>query len=123
MEALLRLRLDPVEVKGVGPLGIESFFAASAGIIVLTNEHGVSEKDLAVAGWRMSAEGHIGIEITFVEAVEVDLEGAADMWLVVRMIVELHIVDLDRTVVARRAPGIRRRLPLGRSGVRIEQYS
>ena len=37
-----------------------------------------------------------------VEAVEVDLEHAADMRLVVRMVVERHIIDLDRPVVARR---------------------
>src|SRR5215217_2080011 len=40
--------------------------------------------------------------VTLVEAVEVDLERAADVRLVVRVVGEDHIVDLDCAVVTRR---------------------
>src|SRR5512133_846533 len=50
----------------------------------------------------MRPEGHVGKEVTLVVAVEVDLERAADVRLIVRVVVEGHIVDLDRSVVTRR---------------------
>ena len=82
----------------------------------------------------MQPESHVGKEVTLIEAVEVDLKLAANVRLVIRMVVEHHIVDLDRAVVSRRdarlqaprnrrAPRIRRGLPPGLSGVRIEQHA
>ena len=43
--------------------------------------------------------------LPLVKAIEVDLERAAHMGLVVRVTVELHTVNLDGAVVAGSAPG------------------
>jgi hypothetical protein len=78
--------------------------AASAGIVVPTNEHAVGLKDhLVGARWsrRLGLERHIGEEVTLIEAVEVDLEGAVvGMRLVCRVVVESHAINLDRPIVA-----------------------
>ena len=54
----------------------------------------------------MDLERHVGEQVTLVVAVEVDLEHAADVRLVVRMIVEVDAVDLDRAVVPGRRSGL-----------------
>jgi hypothetical protein len=50
-------------------------------------------------------EGHLRIQVTLVVAVEVDLEGAADVRLVVGCGIERRGVELHRAVVARRIGG------------------
>ena len=50
----------------------------------------------------MRLKGHVRKKITLVEAIEVDLEYAADVRLVIWMRVELLSVDLDCPVIARR---------------------
>jgi hypothetical protein len=50
----------------------------------------------------MGLERHGGIEVTLVEAIEIDLERAPHMRFVVRRVVERRAVDLDGAVVAGR---------------------
>ena len=50
----------------------------------------------------MDHERHLGNEVALVEAVEIDLERASDVRLVVGVVVEQLPVDLDRAVVPRR---------------------
>jgi hypothetical protein len=50
----------------------------------------------------MHLEGDVREEVALVEAVEIDLEDAPDVWLIVRMVVESHTVHLDGPVVPRR---------------------
>src|SRR5215210_4073912 len=104
MEALIRVRFDAAEVQGVGLRRIEPRLAASAGVVVLTNEDVVLQQhDRGTGGRRgLRREGHVGGEVlALVVAVEVDLEDAADVRLVVRMVIESHVIDLDRPIVAR----------------------
>src|SRR4029453_6897427 len=53
-------------------------------------------------GRGVGLEGEGGVQAALVVAVEVDLEHAADMRLVVGVVVELDVVDLDGAVVPRR---------------------
>jgi hypothetical protein len=75
-------------------------------VVVLTDEDVVVLEDHLVAGGRMHSERHVGEQLPLVVTVEVDLEDAADVRLVVRVVVEDDAVDLDRAVVPRRPPGI-----------------
>ena len=80
VKALLRVRINPSEVQGIGLRGIEPCFAASAGVVVLADEHLVGQEDLAVAGRRVRLEGHVGQQVTLVEALQVvcgDYRGSA----------------------------------------------
>ena len=99
------VRLDALQRVGevVGLGGVEAVLAAAARVVVLADEHRVGEERLDLARRLDGLEGHVGEQVqAFIEAVEVDLELAAHVRLVVGMIVELHPVDLDRAVVARR---------------------
>jgi hypothetical protein len=104
VHALLRVRRDAGDIEGVRLGRVQAGFAAAPGVVVLTDEHGIGQQNLRVRvaqRWGPRLERHVGVEVPFVVAVEVDLEGAADMWLIVRMVIERHVVDLDRPVVAR----------------------
>src|SRR5215218_2530059 len=108
MEALIRVRFDAAEVQGVGLRRIEPRLAASAGVVVLTNKDIVLQQhDRGTGRGRgLRREGHVGGEVrSLVVAVEVDLEHAPDVRLVVRMIVECHVIDLDRSIVSGRVLG------------------
>jgi hypothetical protein len=99
------MRLEPGEHgrEVVGHGGVEPGLGPPAAVVVLADEDVlVHEDDRGIAGRWMHLEGHVGKEVTLVVAVEVDLEDAAHMGLVVRVIVERHAVDLDRAVVPRR---------------------
>src|SRR5215213_1692260 len=82
MEALIRLRFDAAEVQGVGLRRIEPRLAASAGVVVLTNEDIVLQQHDRGTGRRRG------------------LRRAGHVRLVVRMIVECHVIDLDRSIVS-----------------------
>src|SRR5690606_20198510 len=69
---------------------------------VLADGQRVLEQDLAVAGRRPGLEHDVGLEVALVVVVEVDLENAADVRLVVWVVVEGDAVDLDGAVVAAR---------------------
>jgi hypothetical protein len=103
MPTLLWLRLEPGEQarQVIGPARVEALLGPATAVVVLTDEDVVVFEDDLVAGGRVHLERHIGEELTLVVAVEVDLEHAPDMRLVVRMVVELLAIDLDRPVVPR----------------------
>jgi hypothetical protein len=94
----------------IGPARVEARLGTAAAVVVLTDEDVGVFEDHLVSGGRLYLERHIGKEIALVVAVEVDLEHAPDMWLVVRMIIEVHAVDLDGAIVPRRPTGLRARL-------------
>jgi hypothetical protein len=105
VEALHRVGLDPGEVEGVGHRGVQAGLAAAAAVAVLADEHRVGQQDLVVTGplgRRVGLEGDLGVQVTLVVAVEIDLEGAADVGFVVRVVVEGGVVDLHGAVVPRR---------------------
>ncbi|HET8618507.1 MAG TPA: hypothetical protein VFM27_06090 [Acidimicrobiales bacterium] len=106
------MRLEPRQQarEVVGLARVEARFGATAAVVVLTDEDLVLEDHL-VPGGRVDLERHVGEELTLVVAVEVDLEHAVDMRLVVRIVVEGDAVDLDGAVVPRRPAGLRARLP------------
>jgi hypothetical protein len=113
MEALHRMGGDAGEVQGVGLAGVQPGLAAPAAVVVLTDEHRVGQQHLVVAltlGRRLGLEGDGGVQVALVVAVEVDLEDAADVGLVVGQVVEGGVVDLDRAVVPRRVRRRRRQL-------------
>jgi hypothetical protein len=97
--------LEPLQHRAqvVGLRRVEAGLGPTATVVVLTDEHVVLEDHLGLAGRRVHLERDVREEIlTLVEAVPVDLEDAADMRLVVGVVVELLAVDLDGAVVARR---------------------
>jgi hypothetical protein len=98
--------LDPCQVERVRRRRVQAGFRTAPAVVVLTDEHGVGQDDAGAARGRMSLERHLGIEVALVEAVEIDLERASDVRLVVGVVVEQFTIDLDRAVVTRR---IRRR--------------
>ena len=102
VEPLDRMGFDAGEVEGVGHGRIQAGLAAAPGVVVLADEHRVLQKRLDRPGWRMRLEEDVREEIALVEAVEVDLELAADVRLVVRRVIEVDRVDLDGAVVAGR---------------------
>jgi hypothetical protein len=110
--ALLGVRLEVCEQAGqvVGLGGVETRFGATTAVVVLTDEDVGVLEDHFVSGGRPHLEGHIGEQLTLVVAVEVDLEHTADVRLVVRMVVEVHAVDLDRAVVPGRPTSLSARL-------------
>jgi hypothetical protein len=106
--ALHRVRLDVCErlTQVVGRAGVE-VGATSGG--VLADEHGVGQKHTAT-GRRHALEGDVGVEVTLVVAVEIDLEDASHVGFVVGMVVEGDIVNLDGPIVPRwvlRVGGVR----------------
>jgi hypothetical protein len=105
--ALLGLRLEPGEHgrEVVGPARVEARFRTAAAVVVLTDEDVVVLEDHLVPGGRMHLERHIGEQGPLVVTVEVDLEHAPDMRLVVGVVVEFGAVDLDRAVVPGRVGG------------------
>jgi hypothetical protein len=105
VEALVRVGLEAGEVEGVRHRRVEAGLRAATAVVVLTDEHRVREQDDVAAGRRMHHEAHVGEEVALVVAVEVDLEGAADVRFVVRVVVERLVVDFDRAVVAGRIHG------------------
>jgi hypothetical protein len=106
------VRLEVCEQAGqvVGLGGVETRFGATTAVVVLTDEDVGVLEDHFVSGGRPHLEGHIGEQLTLVVAVEVDLEHTADVRLVVRMVVEVHAVDLDRAVVPGRPTSLSARL-------------
>jgi hypothetical protein len=107
------VRLEPGE-RGrevVGPGCVETCLGTATAVVVLTDEDVLVLEDDLVPRGRMHLERHVGKEVTLVVAVEVDLEHAADMRLVVRVIVEVHPVDLDGAVVPGRPARLCTRLP------------
>jgi len=94
----------------IGPARVEARFGTASAVVVLTDEDVLVFEDDLVPGGRVHLEGHVGKEVTLVVAVEVHLEHAPDMGLVVRVAVELLAVDLDGAVVPRRPTGLRARL-------------
>jgi hypothetical protein len=102
VEALNRVGLDPGEVQCVGGRGVQPGLAAAAAVVVLADEHRVGQQHPGRAGRRVGLEDDLGVQVPLVVAVEVDLEGAADMGLVARVVVEGGVVDLHGPVVARR---------------------
>jgi len=112
--ALLGLRLEVGEQarEVVGPARVEARFGTATAVVVLTDEDVVVFEDHLVPGGRMHLERHIREQLPLVVTVEVDLEGAPDMRLVVRVAVELDAVDLDGAVV----PGRPARVGIGPSG-------
>ena len=95
----------------IGPGRVEPRFGATTAVVVLTDEYACVFEDHLVARGRLHLENHIGEQIiTLVEAVEVDLEHAAHVRLVVRMVVEVLAVDLDGAIVPRRPTGLSARL-------------
>jgi hypothetical protein len=68
---------------------------------VLTDEHGLRRNvENASAGGSPSGERHRGVQVTLVEPVEVHLEDAADMGLVIWSVIPWLPVNLDGAVVA-----------------------
>jgi hypothetical protein len=111
VEALHRVGGDAGKVQGVGLAGVQAGLAAPAAVVVLTDEHRVGQQHLILTlaqGRRVGLEGDGGVQVALVVAVEVDLEGAADVRLVVGQVVEGGVVDLDRAVVPGRVRGRRR---------------
>jgi hypothetical protein len=99
------VRLERLQQRAqvVGLRGVETGLGPSATVVVLADEHLVFEDHLGLARRRVHLEGDVREEIfTLVEAVPVDLEDAADMGLIVGMVVERLVVDLDGAVVPRR---------------------
>src|SRR5829696_1243143 len=100
--ALLGVRGDVGQGVGevIGAAGVEVGAAPGR---VLADVEGVGEQlvVLALVGRGPGLEGHGGREIARVIAVEVDLDHAADVGLVVGVAVEGRVVDLDGAVVAR----------------------
>jgi len=98
VEALLRMRGVTRERRAqvIGRGGVE--ISPAAGWI-LSDEHGVGEEH-ALTGWRLSLECHQGFEISLVEPVEVDLEDATHVRLIVGVVVEIVAIDLDGSVVS-----------------------
>jgi hypothetical protein len=81
---------------------IQPRFRTASAVVVFTDVDLVREDRGHLAGGRPGVEDHLGVEVALVEAVEVHLEDASDVGLVVREIVERDVVDLDGAVVARR---------------------
>src|SRR5687767_9279857 len=94
--ALLRMRRDAGKLVGqlVAGRRVETRGASATVVRVFADEDPILE-DRAAGGRRVSLEDNVGVEVPLVEAVEVDLEGAARVGLVVRRIVPLESVDLD----------------------------
>jgi hypothetical protein len=82
------MRLDPGEVQRVGLRGVQPGLAATAGVVVLADEHGIGQQGHHRPGRRVRLEGDVGEQVALVVAVEVDLEGAADVRLIVGRVVE-----------------------------------
>jgi hypothetical protein len=98
----VRLEIGEQARQVVGLALIEAGLGAAAAVVVLADEDAGVLEDHLVSGGRHHLERHAGEQRPQVVPVEVDLEDAADMRLVVRVIVERHAVDLDRAVVPRR---------------------
>jgi hypothetical protein len=81
---------------------IQPRFRTASAVVVLTDVDLVREDRGHLAGGRPGVEDHLGVEVSLVEAVEVHLEDASDVGLVVREIVERDVIDLDGAVVPRR---------------------
>jgi hypothetical protein len=96
------MRLDPGEVQRVGLRGIQPRLRAASGIVVLADEDLIGQQGDHRTGRRVRLKQHRGGQVALVVAVEVDLEGAADVGFVVGVVVEGDVVDLDGAVVARR---------------------
>jgi hypothetical protein len=86
----------------VGSGRIQAGFRTTSAVVVLTDEDLVREHGVESAGRRPGVEDDLGRQVALVEAVEVDLEDASDVGLVVRVVVERRVVDLDGAVVPRR---------------------
>ena len=105
MPTLLRMRrVAGSESQGIRRSGVDTGFASASGVVVLTNENGVGQYGLEGTGRRLHLESDLRIQIAGVEAVEVDLENAADVGLVVRVDIKLDAIDLDRAVISRGIP-------------------
>jgi len=97
--SLLGVWLYAGEVQGVGHGRIEAGFRTASAVVVLADEHLVLQQDLHRSRRRVGLEDDVREQVALVEAVEVDLEGAPHVRLVVRSIVERGVVDLDGAVV------------------------
>jgi hypothetical protein len=86
----------------VGSGRIQPGFRTAAAVVVLADEDLVREHGVEFAGRWPGVEDHFGGQVALVEAVEVDLEDASDVGLVVREVIERHVVELDGAVVPRR---------------------
>ena len=102
MPTLLGVLFEARQVQCVGLGRVEPSFRPSATVVVLADEDLVGEENHVLARRRLHLEGDLGEQVALVEAVEVDLEGAAHVRFVVGMVVERHVVDLDGAVVPRR---------------------
>jgi hypothetical protein len=107
------MRRDGAERQRVGLGGVQPGLAATTAVVVLADEHRVGQQHHHRAGGRVRLEGDLGVQVALVVAVEVDLEGATDVGLVVGGVVEGDVVDLDGAVVPWRVGG-RRRQPCQR---------
>jgi hypothetical protein len=96
------MRIDAGEVQRVGLRCVQTGLRAAAAVVVLADEDVVGEEDGGRASRRVRLERHMRGQVTFVESVEIDLEGASHMWLVVGGGVERVAVDFDGAVVAGR---------------------
>jgi hypothetical protein len=88
--ALIRVRLDVRERLGqVVRCGrVETRFRAPSTVVVLADVDLVRKKLNPRTGRRMGIKDHVGEQVTFVVAVEVDLKDAADVRLIVGVVVE-----------------------------------
>jgi hypothetical protein len=95
--------LEPLEESAqvVGLGGVEPGLGPAAAVVVLTDEDSVGEDHFGLTGWRMHLEGDVREEVALVVSIEVDLEDASHVGLVVGMVIEGDAVDLDRPVVPR----------------------
>jgi hypothetical protein len=102
--SLLRMRRDADELEHVRLGCVEASLAAAAGVVILSDEGAnvAVDDDAPILGRRLQLETNVSVELTLVEPVEVHLERAADVRLVVGVVVERDAVELDGAVVAGR---------------------
>jgi hypothetical protein len=94
----------------VGHARVQTRFGPAAAVVVLTDEDVGVLEDHLVPGGLLDLERHVGEQLPLVVTVEIDLEHAPDMRLVVRGVVEVLAVDLDGAVVPARSAGTGSRL-------------
>jgi len=88
MPPLDGMRVDARQIERVRRGRVQTRLRPAAAVVILADEDIVGEEDLARTGRRVRLERHLRRQVTFVEAVEIDLERASNVRLVVGSIIE-----------------------------------
>ena len=88
MPPLDGMRVDARQIERVCRGRVQTRRRATPAFVILSDEDRVGKKDLGRSSRRVRLEGHLRRQVTFIEAVEIDLESASHVRLVVGSIVE-----------------------------------